>query len=411
MTKSIKHASMRERDLFMAFARVVIFYLPLFLFIVAAFVNKAAAATTGLQIEVNTQAKDPQYGSITVEGVDRNILAQLRQQKLTRQDWQKMFSVQLRPLSSENKNTQLPNVAGRYEVLETGLRFVPKFAPTSGLAYHIRLQIENHQAIVNEFVLNEAPASNQPPAEVDVVYPSASQIPENTLRLYIHFSKPMRRGQVEEKIRLLDENDHVIQRAFVTGPIGELWDSKQQRLTLLLDPGRIKRGVAPNRELGPALEKGKKRTLHIDGDFIDVKGQTIKTEFRKTYSISEPIYDAISMQHWHITEPTSGTQMPLQIHFDRPLDSGMLSHVIHVYDEKKEKIIGQVEFTENETIWQFHPSRSWSNKPHTIEIPSKLEDISGNNLLAPLDVVMTASDSVLSEEYTKITFTPIVQNE
>ncbi len=89
----------------MTFARVVIFYLPLLLFIVAAFVNKAAAATTGVQIEVNTQSIDPQYGWITVEGVDRNTLAQLRQQKLTRQDWQKMFSVQLRPRSTEAKDT------------------------------------------------------------------------------------------------------------------------------------------------------------------------------------------------------------------------------------------------------------------------------------------------------------------
>ena len=36
----------------------------------------------------------------------------------------------------------------------------------------------------------------------------------------------------------------------------ELWDPGMQRLTLLLDPGRIKRGVGPNLEAGLALERG-----------------------------------------------------------------------------------------------------------------------------------------------------------
>ncbi len=36
----------------------------------------------------------------------------------------------------------------------------------------------------------------------------------------------------------------------------ELWDPTGTRLTLLLDPGRIKRGLKPREDLGPILEAG-----------------------------------------------------------------------------------------------------------------------------------------------------------
>ena len=36
----------------------------------------------------------------------------------------------------------------------------------------------------------------------------------------------------------------------------ELWDPERRRLTLLLDPGRIKRGLVPNLEAGYPLNEG-----------------------------------------------------------------------------------------------------------------------------------------------------------
>jgi hypothetical protein len=48
------------------------------------------------------------------------------------------------------------------------------------------------------------------------------------------------------------------------------------RLTLFIDPGRIKRGVLPLEEVGPALEEGKRYTLMIDRDLKDGTGNPLK---------------------------------------------------------------------------------------------------------------------------------------
>ena len=52
----------------------------------------------------------------------------------------------------------------------------------------------------------------------------------------------------------------------------ELWDTNNTRLTVLFDPGRIKRGVLPNEQLGPPIVDGKHYTLLIDRGWQDARG-------------------------------------------------------------------------------------------------------------------------------------------
>ncbi|MCL6608417.1 MAG: hypothetical protein K6T74_10025, partial [Geminicoccaceae bacterium] len=86
-------------------------------------------------------------------------------------------------------------------------------------------------------------------------YPTSDQLPENQLRFYIHFSAPMSRGEAYARIRLLDSAGKPIDAAFLE--LGEeLWDPSGKRFTLLIDPGRIKRGLRPREDLGPVLEAG-----------------------------------------------------------------------------------------------------------------------------------------------------------
>jgi len=49
----------------------------------------------------------------------------------------------------------------------------------------------------------------------------------------------------------------------------ELWNPQMTRLTLFIDPGRIKRGVQPLEEIGPVLENGKHYALIIDAAWQD----------------------------------------------------------------------------------------------------------------------------------------------
>jgi hypothetical protein len=60
------------------------------------------------------------------------------------------------------------------------------------------------------------------------------------------------------------------------------------RLTLFIDPGRIKRGVLPLEEVGPSLEAGKSYTLVIDREWIDGSGNPLQESFEKTFKVGPP---------------------------------------------------------------------------------------------------------------------------
>lgn len=368
----------------------------------------AMATTVELQIQVETEPAHNRFGCVSVSGVDPSELARLRQRTLNLHEWQQILSVKLQPRTSGLTIGELPNVTGRYELLDSGFSFTPRFRPALGLTYQIRVKVGDHAPATGKFKLGETPLPSAS-ARIDAIYPSARSIPENTLRFYVQFSRPMQRVQVAKRIRLLDENNEVVENAFIVGPLGELWDNEQRRLTLLLDPGRIKRGVGPNRELGPALVTGRARTLVIDQKFKDAKGRPLKTEFRKTYRIVEAIREAVTPGSWLVTRPEANSREPLHIQFPRALDRGMLSHAISVYEEQR-LVKGKISVSTSETEWSFIPEKPWQRKLHDIRVATNLEDISGNNVVAPFDVAVKIPGSTISETL-QIPFTPIEEPE
>ena len=67
----------------------------------------------------------------------------------------------------------------------------------------------------------------------------------------------------------------------------ELWDPSGTRFTLFFDPGRIKRGLKPREELGPALEENKQYALAISREWRDAKGNRLEEAFRKKAGLNE----------------------------------------------------------------------------------------------------------------------------
>jgi len=91
---------------------------------------------------------------------------------------------------------------------------------------------------------------------VQHVFPSAAALPANQLKFYVQFSAPMSRGEAWKHIRLLNHEGKPVDLPFLELD-QELWDPNYQRLTILFDPGRIKRGLLPREEAGPIIEQGK----------------------------------------------------------------------------------------------------------------------------------------------------------
>jgi hypothetical protein len=79
---------------------------------------------------------------------------------------------------------------------------------------------------------------------VSQVFPTADELPENQLRLYVHFSAPMGSKGGLDFIHLLDENGAEVEDPFL--PLdAEFFNDDRTRYTVFFDPGRQKRGIAP----------------------------------------------------------------------------------------------------------------------------------------------------------------------
>ncbi len=212
------------------------------------------------------------------------------------------------------------------------------------------------------------------------MYPSADVLPANELKFYLSFSAPMQRGGVWSYIHLIGEDGKAVELPFLEID-QELWDRDNRRLTVLFDPGRIKRGVTPQQEMGEALVEGKRYTLVIDREFHDARGLPLAEPFRKEFRVAPAIREGIDLKKWKLSASTSA----LVIDFDRPLDDALLQHVFEIKSPSG-MVSGTGTVERDETRWRFVPSQPWKPGRYELVIDMTLEDLAGNRIGRPFDV-------------------------
>ena len=153
----------------------------------------------------------------------------------------------------------------------------------------------------------------------------------------------MSRGQIYEHIHLRDDLGKEIELPFLEID-EELWDPAMTRLTLFIDPGRIKRGVLPLEEIGPALEAGKSYSLMIDADWKDGAGNPLQAAFEKRFRVVAPDREPPDPSRWQIQAPQAGTRDPLQVAFPEPMDHALAQRVIHVVADLGKEVSGRCNF-------------------------------------------------------------------
>src|SRR6185436_4940440 len=145
-----------------------------------------------------------------------------------------------------------PPMLGSYSIEGETLRFTPRYPLRFSTEYRVVLRWAETKA--GEITLTvKVPESTAARSEVKHVYPTASVLPENLLKFYVHFTAPMSRGEAYDRARILDADGKPVKVPFLE-LAEELWDETGTRLTLLIHPGRIKRGLKPIEESGPVLE-------------------------------------------------------------------------------------------------------------------------------------------------------------
>ena len=166
----------------------------------------------------------------------------------------------------------------------------------------------------------------------------------------------------------------------------ELWDREHRRFTLLLDPGRIKRGLKPREEVGPALQEGHAYTLVIDAAWRDAKSYPLGETHRKSFRVAGPDKVPPNVASWRITPPPASGQEPFRVTFPEPLDHSLLSRILSVRGPTATQVAGQVSITSGESQWQFTPDQSWQAGAYELLVDTILEDLAGNSIGRPFEV-------------------------
>ncbi len=338
-----------------------------------------AAAQSSPAIQFNNYVKRPVF---SLSGWD----AARRGNTPEPENWQPFFAVFV---DQPGRNAaEVPSLTGSYRWEGGKLVLAPRYPLQPGLRYRAVFRPRGEQSLLAETLTAEfaiPELETTPAAFVEHVYPSADRLPENQLKFYVHFSAPMSRGEAYRRIHLLDAAGRSINLAFLEIE-QELWDQEGRRLTLLFDPGRVKRDLLPNREAGSPLRDGERYTLVIDREWPDATGTALKHEFRKPFQAGAPDHDSPNEQNWNITPPAEGTTDPLSILFPEPMDYALASRVIHVATATGQRIAGAIEIDRGETRWRFRPEEPWKAEDYVIEAATFLEDLAGNSLGRPFEV-------------------------
>ena len=262
-------------------------------------------------------------------------------------------------------------VLGDYLFEDDKIIFRPIIAFTRGLKYQVYVRNE----LIDEIEIQAVHSTIAP--EIVAVYPALDTLPENLLKFYVSFSKPMQEGDAFSKIRLIKDDHDTLSFIFLDM---ELWNNERTMLTLWLDPGRIKRDLQPNKLLGPPLNKGSNYQLTIDSDWQDAEGVLLKQNFTKKFFTGPRDSVSPDEQAWIIDVPKAKTKEPLKVSFNESLDHVLAENTISLVDATDNQVKGKLNVNDYGTVLYFLPDMEWKQGIYILQIESRLEDLSGNNL-------------------------------
>jgi hypothetical protein len=352
--------------------------------------TQSAAPQRRISLSWITDPADASKVIVEVSGLSVSALRKLRRSNWEAPQWRRLLSVYVVQADAA-VDSGLPPMLGSYQVRSDALRFEPQFPLEAGITYRAvfrpeRLPGQGVSGSAPITAVFQAPArSRLPTTTVSRIYPMAETLPENLLKFYLYFSAPMSRGRIYDHIHLLGSSGQKIELPFLEID-EELWDPTMTRLTLFIDPGRIKREVLPLEEIGPALEAGKSYTLVIDREWRDGAGNPLKENFQKFFRVGPPDRDPPDPAQWKIQPPRSGAREPLTVTFPEPMDHALAQRVIRLIGDTGEAVDGQIALEDQERRWTFTPITPWRPGGYKLVIQTTIEDLAGNNIGKPFEV-------------------------
>ncbi len=364
----------------------------LIVFALFAILARATHAEVTIQL---VPSADASKGCVCVEGLSPESLQALRQ--LPVELLSRHFKVFVQTPSEVRS---MPSVLGEYTIEGEHLIFRPRYGLTNSQKYHAEFYSPFSDRVTIHADFQVPAAALAEPTKVDAIYPSTSELPQNVLRFYLHFSAPMQQGNVYRHIEISQMNGERLAFPFLELS-EELWDRSGTRLTLLLDPGRVKQGLVPREEDGAIFEIGRKYRLTVRANWLDAQGSPLGTETTKDFTVTKEDFSQPNPLDWKIVVPSkprpakavkSGTanssvqSHSLQVVFPDSLDHALLGHCLNVVDSSGKSVSGRIVISDEERCWIFSPDAPWRAGEYSIHIDPILEDVAGNSIARPFEV-------------------------
>ena len=315
---------------------------------------------------------------VRVSGLSPSELRGLAAASLDEARWSAVLQVRVAGAAADR-----PAVTGKYVVTSTAVEFAPRFPLDAGLPYAVTFDPSKlpdpraETAVVRTVSLPKV--DKAPSTTVTRILPTSEVIPENHLRMYVEFSAPMSRMSGVPFIRLIDDRGEVVPEVFL--PLeADFWSPDATRYTVFFDPGRVKRGILPNEQMGRALVVGRTYAVEIDAQWKDADGLPLAKPYRQAFRVGPADERPVTPLSWTLTLPRAETRDPFIIAFPESLDHGLLQRAIGVSRRDGGPIAGAIRIDPGETRWNFTPDDSWTRGAYTVVVLSILEDLAGNSV-------------------------------
>ncbi|GAB3945686.1 hypothetical protein GCM10028805_15190 [Spirosoma harenae] len=288
-------------------------------------------------------------------------------------------------------------IAGQLQRTDNAVIFEPLVSFTRGLQYTVWLRNKP----LGEIAIPTLESSDKP--TLLAIYPSPDSLPDNLLKMYLHFSRPMREGQSLKYVTLLKNQTDTLPGVFLDLQ-PELWNADRTILTLWLDPGRIKRDLQPNQQLGAPLVAGASYKLVIDGNWPDQQGASLGKSTEKVFRTIRRDSLSPNTDRWSVHSPKSGSTESLAVNFGESLDYYLLTETLYILQRDGKLVAGSWKIGKNEKQSQFVPDMAWQSGQYKLRIESRLEDLAGNNLNRPFDRDITKEMQSSNQPFRELTF-------
>lgn len=171
-----------------------------------------------------------------------------------------------------------------------------------------------------------------------------------------------------------------------------MWSADGKRLTVLFDPGRVKRDVAAAGATAAPLQPGAGYRIAV-GDY------------RRSFRAGPALRTALNPNAWRVDAPTL-KDGALTVHFDRVMDAALTADQLVVAAMNGRIVSGRSRLDAEGTVWRFMPQSAWSAGEYRVLSGPMLEDVSGNRIGEALDHELVLGEQAPATTSLVFTVTP-----